>query len=86
MSVDRLLFPRPEAERLYVERVPVDERCPGCDGTNVARYPVANFMGPRMVVKCQDCFTHLSTTRPLPEDHWPAWRAPARDWLPSRAG
>lgn len=86
MSVDRLLFPRPEADRLYVERTPVDAVCPACGSTAVARYPVANYLGPRMVVKCQDCFHHLSTTVPLPEDNWPAWRSPTRDWRPSRAG
>lgn len=86
MAVDRLLFPRPEAERLYVERVPVQGQCTSCGGSNIARYPVANFLGPRMVVKCQDCFTHLAVTRPQPEDHWPAWRSPARDWPSSRVG
>ncbi|MER6667196.1 hypothetical protein ABT256_21815 [Amycolatopsis japonica] len=86
MSVDRLLFPRPETERVSVERCPVDATCPSCQGTNIARYPVANHLGPRMVVKCQDCFTHLSVTRPEPEDNWPAWRSPTRDWAPSRLG
>ncbi|NIB32940.1 hypothetical protein HBB16_16390 [Pseudonocardia sp. MCCB 268] len=38
-------------------------------------------------MKCQDRFTHLSViTRPAPEDHWPAWRSPTRDWAPSRLG
>ena len=86
MGVDRLLFPRPEAERLYVERVRVDATCPSCGSDNVARYPVANHLGPRMVVKCQDCFTHLSVTRPEPEDHWPAWQTPTHDWPVSRFG
>lgn len=86
MSLDRLLFPRPETPRVSVERTPVEATCPSCDGTNVARYPVANHQGPRMVVKCQDCFTHLAVTRPEPEDHWPAWRSPTRDWSPSRLG
>jgi hypothetical protein len=86
MAVDRLLFPRPEAPRVYVERTPVDGSCPSCGASSLARYPVANFLGPRMVVKCQDCFHHVSTTRPEPDDHWPAWRAPARDWATSRVG
>lgn len=86
MSVDRLLFPRPESERVHVERTPVEATCPSCGGSNIARYPVANYLGPRMVVKCQDCFTHLSVTRPEPEDNWPAWRSPARDWPASRVG
>ncbi|MDA3624070.1 hypothetical protein OU415_01400 [Saccharopolyspora sp. WRP15-2] len=86
MSLDRLLFPRPETPRVSVERTPVDASCPSCGGTNIARYPVANYQGPRMVVKCQDCFTHLSVTRPEPADNWPAWRSPTRDWAPSRLG
>lgn len=86
MSVDRLLFPRPETDRVYVERVPVEGACPACGAAELARYPVANFLGPRMVVKCQQCFYHVSVTRPEPEDHWPAWRSPARDWPASRVG
>lgn len=86
MAVDRLLFPRPETERVSVARSPVSSECPACGGSNVARYPVANYLGPRMVVKCQDCFTHLSVTRPDPGDNWPAWRSPTRDWPPSRVG
>lgn len=87
MAIDRLLFPRPDAERIYVKRLPVDDvECPSCHGTNVARYPVANYLGPRMVTKCQDCFTHLSVGRPEPSDHWPPWRSATRDWPASRLG
>jgi len=86
MAVDRLLFPRPETERVSVEREPVRSECPSCGATNAARYPVANYLGPRMVIKCQDCFTHLSVTRPEPGDNWPAWRSPTRDWPASRVG
>lgn len=86
MSVARLLFPRPEEERIYVERVPVDERCPRCESTDVARYPVANYLGPRIVVKCQSCFHHLSNERPTADDHWPPWRSATRDWPASRLG
>lgn len=86
MAVDRLLFPRPETARVYVERTPVEGTCPACGKAALARYPVANYLGPRMVVKCQECFHHVSVTRPEPEDRWPAWRAPARDWPASRVG
>lgn len=86
MATDRLMFPRPSTPRVVVERTPVDAQCPSCGSHDVARYPVANHLGPRMVVKCQDCFTHLSVTRPEPEDAWPAWRSPTRDWPASRVG
>ncbi|MDR7166954.1 hypothetical protein J2W56_000672 [Nocardia kruczakiae] len=86
MSVDRLLFPRPETPRVYVERTPVDGECSACGAADLARYPVANHLGARMVVKCQQCFHHVSVTRPEPEDHWPAWRSPTRDWPASRVG
>jgi hypothetical protein len=86
MGVDRLLFPRPESERLFVERVPVDAVCPACGSTEVARYPVANFIGPRMVTKCQNCFHHLALDVPTAEDHWPPWRSATADWKGSRAG
>jgi len=86
MAVDRLLFPRPETERVSVERVRVEGECPSCGSANIARYPVANYLGPRMVTKCQDCFTHLAVTRLEPSDNWPAWRSPTRDWPASRLG
>lgn len=86
MAVDRLLFPRPTTARVYVERVPVPGACAACGAEALARYPVANHLGPRMAVKCQECFHHVSVTRPTAEDNWPAWRAPARDWPASRVG
>lgn len=86
MAVDRLLFSRPETARVYVERHRVDGTCARCGAEALARYPVANYLGPRMVTKCQACFHHLSTERPAPEDNWPAWRAPAHDWPASRVG
>ena len=86
MGVERMLFPRPEQERLSVERKPVDATCPACGSSDVARYPIANFIGPRMVTKCQTCFHHLATDIPTEDDHWPPWRSATRDWVPSRAG
>ncbi len=86
MGVERMLFPRPGQERLSVERVSVQMTCPQCSSTDVARYPVANFIGPRMVTKCQSCFHHLAVDVPAYDDHWPPWRSPTSDWPSSRAG
>jgi hypothetical protein len=85
-GVDRLLFPPPAEAHLSVDRVTVDATCPACGSTDVRRYPVANFIGPRMVTKCQDCFHHLATDVPAEDDHWPPWRSATHDWAPSRAG
>lgn len=86
MGVDRLLFLPPAEEFLSVERKPVEGTCPRCSSTNIARYPVANYIGPRMVTKCQDCFEHLATDVPTQDDHWPPWRSATLEWKPSRAG
>ncbi|MFC4002736.1 hypothetical protein [Prauserella oleivorans] len=86
MGVERMLFPRPEEERISVPRKPVEATCPACGSTDVARYPVANFIGPRMVTKCQDCFHHLSVDVPTADDHWPPWRAATWGWPGTRAG
>ncbi|WP_131766088.1 hypothetical protein [Candidatus Protofrankia californiensis] len=86
MGVERMFFPRPEEERIFVSRTPVEATCPKCGSTNVARYPVANFIGPRMVTKCQDCFHHLAVEVPADDDHWPPWRAPTWGWSGTRAG
>jgi predicted RNA-binding Zn-ribbon protein involved in translation (DUF1610 family) len=83
---DRLLFPSPTEETISVERHPVDARCPRCGSNDVRRYPVANFIGPRMVTKCQDCFHHLATDVPTADDHWPPWRSATLDWPATRAG
>jgi hypothetical protein len=86
MGVERLVLPPPEEEFPRVERVPVDAMCPACGSRDVARYPVANFIGPRMVTKCQACFTHLAVDVPTEDDHWPPWRSATADWPASRAG
>jgi len=86
MSNDRLLFPTPSEEHISVVRVPQEATCPACGSDDVARYPVADFIGPRMVTKCQQCFHELARDVPTADDHWPPWRAPAFDWSPSRAG
>lgn len=86
MGLESLMPPPPGGERISVERKPVDAECPRCGSGNVARYPVANFIGPRMVTKCQDCFYSLSVDVPEEEDHWPPWRSATTDWPASRAG
>jgi predicted RNA-binding Zn-ribbon protein involved in translation (DUF1610 family) len=85
-GVDRLLFPEPAEQFLVVERKPVEATCPRCGSTDVRRYPVANFIGPRMVTKCQDCFEHLAVDVPTVDDHWPPWRSATIDWPASRNG
>ncbi|MFT3660747.1 MAG: hypothetical protein QM809_04950 [Gordonia sp. (in: high G+C Gram-positive bacteria)] len=85
-GVDRLLFPPPAEDHVVVERKQTDRVCPQCGSADVRRYPVANFIGPRMVTKCQDCFHHLSVDVPAEDDHWPPWRSPTIDWDGSRAG
>ena len=86
MSLERMFPVPPTTERVDVVRVAVDETCPQCGSTNVARYPVANYIGPRMVTKCQACFHKLAVDIPEPDDLWPPWEAPTADWLGSRAG
>jgi ssDNA-binding Zn-finger/Zn-ribbon topoisomerase 1 len=86
MGLESLMPMPPSEERISVERKPVDEVCPKCGSEHVARYPVANFIGPRMVTKCQDCFFSLAVDVPAEDDHWPPWRSATRDWPTSRAG
>ena len=81
--VERILYPRPTDDRIYAVRTPVDETCPACGGTDVRRYPIANHLGPRMTVTCQDCLHVLRVERPEPQDMWPPYRAVAYDWEPS---
>jgi hypothetical protein len=86
MSVARLLFPRPTQQRIAVERVRVDVRCPACGSDDVRRYPVADSIGPRIVTNCQDCFHQLSLEIPTEDDHWPPWRSATHGWPATRAG
>jgi hypothetical protein len=82
----RFIYPRPEQERLYRERTPLpDLRCEGCGEHDVARYPVANHQGARIITRCQSCLRIVSLERPSAEDMWPPFRPVAYDWEPSRA-
>jgi hypothetical protein len=87
MSIaDRIIYQPPTEARLYVKKTPVEgATCPNCASTNISRYPIAWSRGPRMVTKCQDCYTSLSVERPLLEDKWPPFRAVAYDWEVSAA-
>jgi hypothetical protein len=83
---DRIIYQPPTEERIYVEKTPVEgATCPSCQGTDVRRYPIAWSRGPRMVTKCQDCYTTLAIERPSLEDAWPPFRAVAYDWEVSAA-
>jgi predicted RNA-binding Zn-ribbon protein involved in translation (DUF1610 family) len=86
MGIERLVFAPPTEQYIEVERRPVEAKCPACGGVNIARYPIANYIGPRMVTKCQDCFEVLALDRPAPADNWPPFRPAAMDWKASRAG
>lgn len=71
---------RPTTATVSVERTPVDATCPRCASKDVRRYPIANHLGPRMVVKCQACFEILSIDRPVAADQWPPFRSVTYDW------
>jgi hypothetical protein len=86
MGIERLVFPPPAEQFISVDRVKVSATCPACGSDDVARYPIANYIGPRMVTRCQSCFEVLSLERPQPEDNWPPFRPAASDWEASRAG
>jgi ssDNA-binding Zn-finger/Zn-ribbon topoisomerase 1 len=86
MSLERLMPPVPTELRISVTRTPVKATCPKCGSGDVARYPVANFIGPRIVTKCQACFYSLAVDIPDPDDHWPPWCSATVDWIGSRAG
>ncbi len=81
----RLIYPRPIERYPAVLRVPVAGRCPACGAEAMARYPIANFIGPKVVIRCQSCFHTVSVSKPEPQDRWPPFRALAYDWRPSPA-
>jgi hypothetical protein len=84
--VDRILYPRPSEERVYAAREPLaGASCPACASTDVRRYPIANHLGPRITITCQNCLHVLRVERPAPQDNWPPYRAVAYDWEPSLA-
>lgn len=86
MGVERLVFPDPTEQFLTVTRVRVEATCPECGSDDVARYPIANYIGPRMVTRCQACFHVLALDIPEPADMWPPFRSATYGWPASRAG
>lgn len=82
---ERYNYQRPDEDRVYLERTPVDATCPGCGGDDVRRYPVAAHLGPRIATKCQACFHVLALERPTADDAWPPFRSVTFDWLASPA-
>ncbi len=83
---DRMIFNTPPHGDLVVAKKPVEGvTCPQCGGSDVRRYPIGWFKGPRMVVKCQDCYHSLSVERPALEDAWPPFRSATYDWDASPA-
>lgn len=78
---DTILYSRPEEKEIHVKRELVPGAvCPNCDSHDVRRYPIANWMGPRMVTKCQDCFHVLDICYPTREDQWPPYQPITQDW------
>ena len=55
-------FPRPQEEKLYVDRERVDGACPECGEADLARYPVLSEGGWWTAVKCQSCLASVSRT------------------------
>jgi len=55
-------FPRPQAERLHVDRQPVSAACPECAGGDIRSYRVLSEGGWWDVEKCQECLHSLDRT------------------------
>ncbi len=83
--VGRYYYPRPREERLEVRRVDVEGTCSECGESHIQRYPTATHVGPRMIVRCQECFHVLSRERPGEADAWPPFRSATFDWDASLA-
>lgn len=78
---DTIIYARPEEQYIHVKREPVAGAvCPECKSKDVKRYPIANWMGPRIVVKCQTCFHVLEISYPTREDRWPPYQPLTLDW------
>ena len=86
MGIQHIIYPQPQEEYIEATREKVNEMCPECGSNNVARYPVVCYVGPRIVIKCQDCFYRLRYEIPRPEDNWPPFQAATDTWISSIAG
>lgn len=78
---DTIICQRPEEEFISVKKELVEGAvCPKCGSKDVRKYPIANYMGPRIVVKCQNCFNVLEMLIPKREDKWPPYCPVTHDW------
>jgi len=83
---DRMIFQTPGPEAMFVTKQPVQGRqCPACRSSEIARYPVGHYLGPRIVTKCQACYHSLEVDVPSEADNWPPFRALSYDWDASPA-
>jgi hypothetical protein len=83
---DRMIFQTPGSGEMYVVKQPVEgETCHECGSTDIARYPVGHYKGPRIVTKCQACYHSLTVDVPREADNWPPFRALSYDWEASPA-
>lgn len=83
---DTILYSRPEQEFISVAREAVaDATCPACGARDVRKYPIVNWMGARIVTKCQDCFHVLDLRETVREDRWPPYWPVTHDWAVSLA-
>ncbi|GGJ60477.1 hypothetical protein GCM10010121_083860 [Streptomyces brasiliensis] len=84
--IDRILYPHPDVDQVYADRPLVPNKvCPQCASTEVARYQIANHLGPRITLTCQECLHVIAVERPSTADSWPPFRAVAYDWPASPA-
>jgi len=82
----QFLYSRPTEPRPELAREPQPGvACESCGKEEVARYPVANHQGARIITRCQACLHIVSVQRPGRDDMWPPFRAVAYDWEPSLA-
>lgn len=56
-------FPRPQQERVFVDKEAVDGSCPECGSDQLRRYRVLSEGGWWEAVKCQECLASVSRTR-----------------------
>lgn len=83
---DRMIFQTPGSEEMRVIKQSVEgQKCPECGSTDIARYPVGHYKGPRIVTKCQACYHSLAVEVPQEADNWPPFRTLSYDWEASPA-
>jgi len=68
-----LRFPPSQEEFSHVDREQVDETCPHCANTDVARYPSLRFKGWFEITRCQECFHTLEEEEMPVHGKWEPW-------------